>query len=122
MAEDHVKQERWVLIAYVLMLLTLVLGLTWIIALWVNQSMLNQPHEVWIRSHQLWIIRSCVVFSVLLVLVGLLSLPLIWLPLSHGIGLVFSCAAAVMVLVSISWLLYRSFRGLRRFMQGKAVY
>lgn len=122
MADDHVKQERWVLLAYVLMLLTLVLGLTWIIALWANQSMLNQPHEVWIRAHQLWIIRSCVVFFVLLVITCLLGLPLFWLPFSHGLGLVFSCLTAGLGLISVVWLVYRSVYGLKRYLQGKAVY
>lgn len=120
--ENHVQQERWVLISYVLMLLTLVLGVTWLISLWLGQSMLSQPHEVWLRSHQLWIIRSCVVFFVLILLSGLFSTPLIWFSLHQIFVMVTTGIAALLAVVALIWLLYRSCHGLKRFMQGKAVY
>lgn len=120
--ENHARQERWVLIAYILILMSLFLGLTWIIALWLNQSMLNQPHEVWIRSHQLWIIRTCFVFLLFVLTVGLFALPVVWFPLSSWVGLISACAAGGFALIAWLWILYRGIKGLSRFMHGRAIY
>lgn len=120
--ENHVQQERWVLIAYILILMSLFLGVTWIVALWVNHSMLDHPHEVWIRSHQLWIIRTCFVFLLFIVLAALFSLPLIWFPVSSLFGLISACTAGGFASIGWLWLLYRGGKGLSRFMQGRAIY
>jgi uncharacterized membrane protein len=120
--ENHVQQERWVLIAYILILMSLFLGVTWIIALWVNHSMLEQPHEVWIRSHQLWIVRTCFIFLLFIIAIGLFSLPLVWLPLSNIYALVSACIAGGFFVIAWLLMLYRGCRGISRYMQGKAVY
>ncbi len=120
--DGYVQQERWVLISYMLMILSLVLGLTWIIAYWVSHQSLSQPQEVWVRSHSLWVIRTCIIFLVLVLLAALVSLPLIWLPLHSLFGMITAGVAAGIGIIAWLWLLFRSVKGFSRFMRGRAVY
>ena len=124
--------ERKIVIYYALMLLTLFLGFSFLIALFGSHRALSHTQEVWIRSHQLWIWRSCVAFLVVLLLAGLFMLPLIWSPVAQGIslqdiadqsiGIYSAIVGLIIAIVGVFWLLYRSFKGLSYWMKGKVIY
>ncbi|XID74991.1 hypothetical protein ACF3NA_10925 [Alkanindiges sp. WGS2144] len=117
-----ISQQQWVAINYAGMLLSLLLGVTILFSLWSSQHFLNQSQDVWLRAHQLWIMRSCAGFLVLLLLVAMLLLPLLWVPVQQGIGLYCAMIALVVAVLSWIWLLYRSVQGLHCFIKGKAIY
>ena len=116
------SQQQWVGINYGLILLSLLLGVGVLIALWSSHHFLNQSQDVWLRSHHLWIMRSCMGLLGLLLINSLFFIPLFWLPLTQGIG--YYCWLAGVGLAALIWLwfLYRSVQGLRHFIQGKPVY
>lgn len=120
-ASRTISQQQWVGINYGLMLLSLLLGIGVIIALCSSYHFLNQNQDVWIRSHHLWIMRSCVGFLLLLLLDALLVLPL-WLLSWPAIGQYWLIAVLVIAAVSVLWFLYRSIKGLIYWAKGKVIY
>lgn len=120
--DGYAQQERWMLAAYVLMALSLIVGFSLLISYWISHQLLGNPLEVWTRSHTLWIMRTCIVFFTLILLTLLLSLPLFWLPLSSLYGMICAGIAAAVGGISWLWLLFRTVHGLRRYIGGKAVY
>ncbi len=116
------SQQQWVGINYGLMLLSLFLGVGVIIALWSSYHFLNQSQDVWLRSHHLWIMRSCVVFLVLLACTALFLLPLIWFSVMQGIGLYSAIIAGGTSALAIFSLIYRSVKGLVYWSKGKVIY
>lgn len=116
------SQQQWVGINYALMLMSLFLGIGVLIALWSSHHFLNQSQDVWLRSHHLWIMRSCVSLLGLLLINSLLFIPLLWLPITQGVG--YYCLLVGVGLVVLIWLwwLYRSLKGVRHFLKGKVIY
>ena len=136
-AQRGLSPARKIVIYYVLMLLTLCLGFSFLIALLGSYRALNHTQEVWIRSHQLWIWRSCMAFLVILLLAGLLMLPLIWSPVAlgfnlhdinvhsiaqQGIGMYSAVVGLIIAMVGVFWLVYRSAKGLHYLIKGKVIY
>jgi uncharacterized membrane protein len=121
-ARTAFSQQQWVGINYGLMLLSLLLGIGVLIALWSSYHFLNQNQDVWIRSHHLWIMRSCVGFLALMVFAALFLLPLFWFPMVQGIGLYSGMIAGGMSGLATLWLIYRSIKGLLYWSKGKPVY
>ena len=121
-AQRGLSPERKVVIYYVLMLLTLFLGFSFLIALLGSHRALSHTQELWLHSHQLWIWRSCMAFLVLSLFAALFLLPLLWFPVTQGIGLYSAITAASIGGLSMLWLMYRGVRGLIYWFKGKVVY
>ena len=121
-AQRGLSPERKIVIYYVLMLLTCLLGFTFLIALWGSYRALNHTQDVWLRSHQLWIWRGCMAFLAIILLSALFLLPLIWLPITQGIGLYSAITAASISGLATLWLIYRGVRGLIYWFKGKVIY
>ena len=121
-AQRGLSPERKIVIYYVLMLLTCLLGFTFLIALWGSYRALNHTQDVWLRSHQLWIWRGCMAFLAIILLSALFLLPLIWLPITQGIGLYTAITAASIGGLAMLWLMYRGVRGLIYWFKGKVIY
>lgn len=118
----YAQQERWILVAYMLMALSLFVGLSMLASYWISHQLLANPLEVWIRSHTLWIMRTGIVFLTLALLAALFALPLFWLPLTSVYGMICAGIAAGFAVIAWLWLLFRTLHGIRRYMGGKAVY
>ena len=118
----YAQQERWMLIAYMLMALSLFVGFTLLVSYWISHQLLGNPLEVWTRSHTLWIMRTCIVFFTLVLITAVLGLPMFWLSLSSVYGMVCAGIAAGFGIISWLWLFFRTAHGIRRYMGGKAVY
>lgn len=121
-AQRGLSPEHKIVIYYVLMLLTCLLGFTFLIALWGSYRALNHTQDVWLRSHQLWIWRGCMAFLAIILLSALFLLPLIWLPITQGIGLYSAITAASISGLATLWLIYRGVRGLIYWFKGKVIY
>lgn len=121
-ARTAFSQQQWVGINYGLMLLSLLLGIGVLIALWSSYHFLNQNQDVWIRSHHLWIMRSCVGLLGLLLINSLLFIPLFWLPINQGVGYYCLLAGAGFAALIWLWFLYRSVRGLMLWLKNKPIY
>ncbi len=121
-AQRGLSPERKIVIDYMLMLLTLFLGVSFLIALLGSYRALNHTDDVWIQSHQLWIWRSCMAFLVIILFAALFLLPLIWLPISQGLGLYSIIAALCIAGAGVLWFLYRSLKGLIYWFKGKVIY
>lgn len=121
-ASRTISQQQWVGINYGLMLLSLLLGVGVIIALCSSYHFLNQNQDVWIRSHHLWIMRSCVGLLGLLLINSLFFIPLLWLPITQGAGYYCLLAGAGVTALIWLWWLYRSLKGARHFLKGKSVH
>ncbi|TEU25601.1 hypothetical protein [Alkanindiges illinoisensis] len=121
-ARPAFSQQQWVGINYGLMLLSVLLGFGVLIALWSSHHFLNQSQDVWLRSHHLWIMRSCVGLLALVVFAALFLLPLFWLPVTQGIGFYSAITAASMGGLATLWLIYRSVKGLLYWSKGKVIY
>ena len=121
-AQRGLSPERKIVIYYVFMLLTCLLGFTFLIALWGSYRALNHTQDVWLRSHQLWIWRGCMAFLAIILLSALFLLPLIWLPITQGIGLYSAITAASISGLATLWLMYRGVRGLVYWFKGKVIY
>ena len=121
-ARPAFSQQQWVGINYGLMLLSLFLGIGLLIALWSSHHFLNQSQDVWLRSHHLWVMRSCVGFLVVIASAALFLLPLIWFPFTQGMGLYTAMIAGGISGLATLWLIYRSVKGLLYWSKGKPVY
>ncbi len=118
----YAQQERWMLVAYMLMALSLFVGFTLLISYWISHQLLANPLEVWTRSHGFWIMRTCIVFLSLMLITALLSLPLFWLSVTSLYGMICAGIAAGFAIISWLWLFFRTAHGIRRYIGGKAVY
>lgn len=121
-AQRGLSPERKVMIYYVLMLLTCLFGVTFLIALWGSYRALNHTQDVWLHSHLLWIWRSCMAFLVIILFAALFLVPLMWLPLTQGIGLYSAMIAGGISGLATFWLIYRTLRGLVYWFKGKVIY
>lgn len=121
-SNNSISHEHWAGIHYALMLLSLLLFFVILIPLFNTVRLLNGHQDVWIRSHHLWVMRSCAGFVLFIVLSGLLAVPLFWLPYQQGAGFVVLMVACATAAFGWLWLLYRSIKGLHAFVKGKAVY
>ncbi|RYZ93829.1 MAG: hypothetical protein EOO68_21355 [Moraxellaceae bacterium] len=120
-ASRTISQQQWVGINYGLMLLSLLLGISLLFALWSSAHCLNQNQDVWLRTHHLWVMRSCAGFVLLLLLDALLALPL-WLLSLPAIGQYWLIAVLIVAAASALWFLYRTIKGLHYFIKGKPIY
>lgn len=116
-----ISQQQWAGINYGLMLLSLLLGISLLFALWSSAHCLNQTQDVWLRTHHLWVMRSCAGFVLLLLLDALLALPL-WLLSWPAIGQYWLIAVLVVAAASALWFLYRIIKGLIYWAKGKVIY
>lgn len=121
-ARTAFSQQQWVGINYGLMLLSLLLGIGVLIALWSSYHFLNQNQDVWLRSHHLWIMRSCMGLLGLLLINSLLFIPLFSLPITQGVGYYCLLAGAGFAALIWLWFLYRSVRGLMLWLKNKPIY
>ena len=121
-AQRGLSPERKIIIFYVLMLLTCMFGVTFLIALWGSYRALNHTQDVWQHSHLLWIWRSCMAFLAIILLSALFLLPLLWLPLTQGVGLYSALTAGSISGLAMLWLIYRTLRGLVYWFKGKVIY
>lgn len=121
-ARQSLSQQQWVAINYALMLVSLLLGVGVLVALWSSLHFLSQTQDVWLRSHHLWVMRSCVGLLGLLVINSLFFIPLFWLPVMQGAGYYFMLAGILLMGLTWLWFLYRGIKGLRHFMHSKPVY
>ena len=118
------QQQRRVLIAYLLMLLTVFCIVPLIIAYWLSSRTINSPDiEVWLNSHGLWIARNSMIFACIAIFAALWFIPLaffvwdqfIWVTASTIIGVIFAIVAWLFLLNA--WI-----KGILRFIKGKPVY
>lgn len=121
-ARTAFSQQQWVGINYGLMLLSLLLGIGVLIALWSSYHFLNQSQDVWLRAHHLWIMRSCMGLLGLLLINSLLFIPLFSLPITQGVGYYCLLAGAGFAALIWLWFLYRSVRGLMLWLKNKPIY
>ena len=121
-ARPAFSQQQWIGINYGLMLLSLLLGVGVLIALWSSHHFLNQSQDVWLRSHHLWIMRSCMGLLGLLLVNSLFFIPLFWVSISQGAG--YYCLLTGLMVAGLIWLwfLYRSVRGLMLWLKNKPIY
>lgn len=118
------QQQKRILIAYLLMLLTVFCFVPLILAYWLSIRSVNSPEmEVWLSSHGLWIARNLLIFACLAVFAALWFIPLaffiwdqfIWVTACTIIGVIFAGVAWLFLLNA--WL-----KGISRFVKRKPVY
>lgn len=125
MAQKQQKQQqKRILMAYLLMLLTVFCLVPLILAYWLSIRSVNTPEmEVWLSSHGLWIARNLLIFACLAVFAALWFIPLaffvwdqfIWVTACTIIGVIFAAVAWLFLLNA--WL-----KGISRFVKRKPVY
>lgn len=125
MAQKQQKQQqKRILMAYLLMLLTVFCLVPLILAYWLSIRSVNTPEmEVWLSSHGLWIARNLLIFACLAVFAALWFIPLaffvwdqfIWVTGCTIIGVIFAAVAWLFLLNA--WL-----KGISRFVKRKPVY
>lgn len=122
--EQQKKQERQILIAYLLMLLTVFSIVPFIVAYWLAARITHLPAtEVWLSSHAFWIARNVLIFFCIAVFAALWFIPLfffiwdqyIWVTACTVIGVIFAIVAWLYLLNA--WL-----KGISRFIRHKPVY
>ena len=105
-AQEH-EARKWVIIVYVLQILSLFIGITSIIGIIINYIKLDDVRGTWLESHFRWQMRTFW-FSLLW---GVLGLATSWL----GVGLIVLAVAGV-------WFLYRLIKGSIYLSDGKTMY
>lgn len=122
--EQQKKQEKQILSAYLLMLLTILSIVPMILAYWLAFKVTQTPDvEVWLNSHALWITRSLMIFICIAIFAALWFIPLaffawndlVWVNASVIIGVIFSFIAWLYLINA--WL-----KGFIRYFQRKPVY
>ena len=105
-AQEH-EARKWVIIVYVLQILSLFIGITSIIGIIINYIKLDDVRGTWLESHFRWQMRTFW-FSLLW---GALGLATSWL----GVGLIVLAVAGV-------WFPYRLIKGAIYLSDGKTMY
>ncbi|TXJ08266.1 MAG: hypothetical protein E6Q25_06015 [Acinetobacter sp.] len=122
--EQNKKQEKHILIAYLLMLLTILSVVPIIMAYWLAFRISHTTNvEVWLNSHALWIARSLMIFVCIAIFAALWFIPLgffawnssTWVNASVMIGGFFAITAWLYLINA--WL-----KGIIRYFQRKPVY
>ncbi|MFB2539352.1 MULTISPECIES: hypothetical protein [unclassified Acinetobacter] len=124
MASHYKKQQRMILIAYIMMLLTALIIVPSIVAYVLANNVLKQQGlETWLNAHALWIKRNIMIFVVMAVFAGLWFIPLFFVVWNANL-VVTATTIIGGVFVAIAWLfLLNSFlKGIGAYFRRKAVY
>jgi uncharacterized membrane protein len=105
-AQEH-EARKWVIIVYVLQILSLFIGITSIIGIIINYIKLDDVRGTWLESHFRWQMRTFW-FSLLWAVLGGLTF---W----FGVGIVVWIVAGI-------WGLYRIIKGAIYLYDGKTMY
>ncbi len=123
-AERQKKQQKQILTAYLLMLLTILSIVPMILAYWLAVRVAQtQDVEVWLNAHALWITRSLIIFMSMALFSALWFIPLafftwnevLWVNASVIIGVIFALVAWLYLINA--WL-----KGFIRYFRRKPVY
>lgn len=123
-AERQKKQQKQILTAYLLMLLTILSIVPMILAYWLAVRVTQtQDVEVWLNAHALWITRSLIIFMSMALFSALWFIPLaffawnelLWVNASVIIGVIFAMVAWLYLINA--WL-----KGFIRYFRRKPVY
>ncbi|WP_338560649.1 hypothetical protein [Acinetobacter sp. KS-LM10] len=118
------RHRRFVTLSYVFMFLALFTAITAVIAYFLSRKVVqSDTAEVWMQAQALWIMRSVVLFLILVVFAFLWFIPaffiywdsMIWVKTCTVIGVVFA-AIAWLYLLNV-WL-----KGFVKYIQKKAVF
>lgn len=123
-AERQKKQQKQILTAYLLMLLTILSIVPMILAYWLAVRVTQtQDVEVWLNAHALWITRSLIIFMSMALFSALWFIPLaffawnelLWVNASVIVGVIFAIVAWLYLINA--WL-----KGFIRYFRRKPVY
>ena len=123
-AERQKKQQKQILTAYLLMLLTILSIVPMILAYWLAVRVTQtQDVEVWLNAHALWITRSLIIFMSMALFSVLWFIPLaffawnelLWVNASVIVGVIFAMVAWLYLINA--WL-----KGFIRYFRRKPVY
>lgn len=123
-AERQKKQQKQILTAYLLMLLTILSIVPMILAYWLAVRVTQtQDVEVWLNAHALWITRSLIIFMSMALFSALWFIPLaffawnelLWVNASVIVGVIFAMVAWLYLINA--WL-----KGFIRYFRRKPVY
>lgn len=118
------KQERRMLFAYLMMLLTLFSIVPFIVAYWLAARVIHLSDvEVWLNSHALWIVRSLMIFICIAIFAALWFIPLLFFVWDQYLW-VNACVILGVIFAVIAWLylLNTWLKGIYKFFTRKPVY
>lgn len=125
MARDNLqKYRRSVTIAYVCMFFALFTVIASLFAyLFARKVTLVVDTEVWLQAQALWVMRSSIIYFILMIFASLWFIPLyfyywdtyIWVTTCTVIGVIFTAVAFLYLLNA--WI-----KGISKFIKNKAVY
>ena len=125
MARDNLKKyRRSVTIAYVCMFFALFTVIASLFAyLFARKVTLVDDTEVWLQAQALWVMRSSIIYFILMIFASLWFIPLyfyywdtyIWVTTCTVIGVIFTAVAFLYLLNA--WI-----KGISKFIKNKAVY
>ncbi|ECE6725757.1 hypothetical protein [Acinetobacter ursingii] len=119
-----VQHRRYIAASYVCMFLGLFTILFAVIAYFLARKVaMVDGAEVWIHAHALWIMRSVVMFLMLVVFAALWFIPLIFFVWNSAIW-VTACTVAGVIFAAVAWLylLNAWIKGLSKYSKNKAVF
>ncbi len=119
-----VQHRRYIAASYVCMFLGLFTILFAVIAYFLARKVaMVDGAEVWIHAHALWIMRSVVMFLMLVVFAALWFIPLIFFVWNSAIW-VTACTVAGVIFAAVAWLylLNAWIKVLSKYSKNKAVF
>lgn len=121
---QHQKQQRQILLAYGMLLLTVFTVLPIVLAYVLSYRVMQAPDvEVWLQSHAIWISRHVLIFAAVTLFAGLWFVPLAFVAWNSHLWVTATTIVGV-VLLAIAWLLllHGLLQGCIRYWQRKPVY
>lgn len=123
-SDSLIQLRRSVAISYFFMFLTLFTVVSGIFAYWFARKVtLVDSAEVWLQAQALWVMRSVVIYVILVAFAALWFIPLhfytwdsaMWVTATTVVGVIFAFIAFIFLLNAL-------IKGLGKFMQNKAVF
>ncbi len=118
------KQQKQILLAYVMMFLSLFTFVPIIFAYLLAMRLTHtEDIEVWLNSHALWIVRTLLIFICIALFAALWFIPLYFFIWDQHTW-VTACTIAGVIFAIVAWLylLNSWLKGLIKFFQRKSVY
>ncbi|MCH2005435.1 hypothetical protein [Acinetobacter ursingii] len=119
-----VQHRRYIAASYVCMFLGLFTILFAVIAYFLARKVaMVDGAEVWIHAQALWVMRSVVIFLMLVIFAALWFIPLIFFVWNSAIW-VTACTVAGVIFAAVAWLylLNAWIKGLSKYSKNKAVF
>lgn len=119
-----VQHRRYIAASYVCMFLGLFTILFAVIAYFLARKVaMVDGAEVWIHAQALWVMRSIVIFLMLVIFAALWFIPLIFFVWNSAIW-VTACTVAGVIFAAVAWLylLNAWIKGLSKYSKNKAVF